>query len=103
MITLPSKVVPYICHDVLLTLATALFIEVEDKRIISLIDPTTIANRVEIIRESSVFESLIEALDIFGEDDVITLLNPKIIIFTDELSLGRNFKESLEDNFKDLT
>ncbi len=102
MIELPNKTVPYICHDVLLVIATALFIDVEDKRIISLIDPTTVDKRVEMIRESPVFGELINALDIFGEADVLKLLAPKIEVFTNDLSLGVDFEQALIDNFTDL-
>ncbi len=63
MITIPNKVVSYITQDVLKVFVTALFIDFKDKRIICLIDDTTIENRVELLRNSSVFDDIISALD----------------------------------------
>ena len=102
MITIPNKIVPYITQDVLKVFIKALFIEFKDKRLICLIDPTTTEERVNIVRDSAIFDELISALDLFGEEDVLRLLAPKIIIFSNELSLGIDFKESLECNFKEL-
>lgn len=102
MITLPCKAVPFICHDPLKVLLTALFVEVNDVRKICLADPTTNSKRIGIVRESSVFEDLINALDIFGEEDFIQIIRSKLIVFTDELSLGVDFKTSLEDNFNEI-
>lgn len=103
MITkIPYKDVPYICQDSLKVVLTALFVEVEDKRLISLIDPTTIENRVAIVRESEVFDNLISALDIFGIEDFVKIITPKLITFTEDLSLGRDFKATLENNFKEI-
>jgi hypothetical protein len=103
MITLPSKLVPFIAEDLLKIFLTALFIDFNDKRLICLMDQQTLEVRVEILRDSFVFEDIISALDLFGEEDILRLLAPKIEIFANELSLGRDFKESLEDNFKELT
>lgn len=103
MITLPNKVVPYIVQDLLLVTLEAMFVDFEDKRLISLIDPTTVSHRVSLLRDSKVFPTLIEALDVFGVDDVLRLLAPKLELITNDLSLGADFTTAVEDHLTDLT
>lgn len=102
MIKIPNKIVPFIAEDLLKVFLTALFIDFKDDRLICLIDDTTVEKRSNIIRNSKVFTELINALDLFGEEDVIQLLAPKITLMSDELSLGVDFEESLERIFNTL-
>jgi hypothetical protein len=102
MIKIPYKDVPYICQDILGVLLEALFVEIKDTRLISLADPSTNNKRVISIRGSAVFEDMIKILDLFGENDFVKLITPKLIIVVDEVSLGMCFIDSVEDNFKEI-
>lgn len=102
MITIPNKIVSFISQDVLKIFVSALFIEFKDERLICLIDDGTIGKRVSVIRESTIFNNLIEALDLFGENDVLHLLAPKIELFANDLSLGVSFEDGLYKHFTNL-
>ena len=102
MIKLPYQGIPYICQDLLGVLLTAVFVDVEDTRLVSLSEPITNEERVESLRESPALDDLLKLLDIFGEDDFIVMIKPNLIKFTEDVSLRKGFMQSFENNFKEI-
>lgn len=78
MITIPAPDLTPQQGEELKVILTSIFIEVKDLRLISVMHDNMFEDLVSLLRESPVCEQLYDMLSIFGEEDIVTFLNPVI-------------------------
>lgn len=79
MITIPNKNLHQMHYDNLSILWEALFLELEDNRLVAFISPEEFEERVDAVRDSPNAEKLYDMLQVFGEPDLYTYVKPALV------------------------
>lgn len=102
MITLPIKNISAQGNEDLSILCKALFLTVEDNRLLSLLWDEAITNRVASLMESPLCEALYDMLHLFGEEDFIKFVTPALNALAKEDCMDDTFLTNFEKHFKEL-
>ena len=102
MIKLPIKALSSQGNEDLAILCKALFIEIEDNRLMALLWPEAVENRMTSLMESPLCESLYEMVHLFGEGDFIKFVTPALNDLAKEDCTDANFLTRFEKHFKGI-
>ena len=91
MIKIPNKNLHQKYYDNLSILWEALFLELDDRRLVGFISPEEFEERVELVRESPNAEKLYDMLQVFGEDDLYKYVKPSIVELQDTNPSGKDY------------
>lgn len=78
MITIPFTGLTPQQGEELKVILTSIFIDVNDLRLISVMNDKMFEDLVSLLRDAPVCEQLYDMLTIFGEEDIVTFLGPVI-------------------------
>lgn len=100
MITIPNKKLSPQGNEDLAIICEAIFLDIKDKRLISILCTETIEERVNILRESIVCESLYNMVNIFGEEDFIRFVVPYVDSMSKDNYSNEDYLKIFEKHFK---
>lgn len=102
MIIIPNKNLKQKYYDNLSILWEALFLTLDDKRLVSFLSPEEFEERVSILRNSIIIEKLYEMLNIFGEDHFYEMVKPAIIELQDKNPSGEDYLDTFIECFNKI-
>ena len=102
MIKLPIKTLSAQGNEELIILCKALFLDVEDNRLISLLWPEAVDIRATTLMESPLCEGLYDMVHLFGEKDFIKFVTPALNDLAKVDCTDADFLINFENHFKEL-